>query len=807
MFDEAHKLIANDVPKVPTKMLLHDLKSRIENDFPALKTLCDRWHILRQWAEPLESDLWDQIEQDGKYDTRNWLIRDLTVKYPIKLGDRPKYWGELRKLAKQHIEFGVSKDEVLYLRDIIYILSQETARLSYISSDNDGQVYVCAGMGRMNSAIHDYITNYAKNASVIFVSGTMYEPYPDYFKKIVGREKFLNVIESQFLQPTFPDLLCPNDKMTVFADTYRLSGTTAQKLSKIDKIVEQIKEISESEGQVPIYLLSPNKDFYLKLKKKMDGSKNIFQDYYRSKNTIGVESSFRVGIAIGLAEVPLNSYDCLANSYNESQAIRVNDVDAWTWQAWSRIKDPQGKIPSKLYCIGTKIEDATRVVTWGKGRVIKKVDDYHYGVECAEELSKPAIMFPFKKQVHAEQRKASPYIKKIWDAEEDVDELPPGLTVYEIDVPKTSKSTLLNNKRGFGENENCGSKKVQCFGAIYSMPESADQLDLTVDTLNTFFRSNHGHHAEQQKFGNANGKFGYLRQGTKNWTDLVYDMFCGIITPATYPTGKNGSTVQCALDVDNHNGNNPSLPRVNAAIDHIHELGGQPIVVASGSADSYHIHIPILRTPIGASHNFINTVYHELKQSHPDRNFKGDTEAFPKQKKASGKGFGNPLKLPLAVNNKTSKFSQILDPDSKEPVDVIFITKVLELREPEVDAVKVGSHQYLPVTQPARRRSISTEGEYIPNAGKDAFAARIFPTGGFGSNMRQCILGALDKQLVGGEGHSMRLAIVGEAIAAGKSREEIIHMFEGQDDFDESTTAKNVDYLIKKGYRPWKCDR
>jgi DNA primase large subunit len=72
--------------------------------------------------------------------------------------------------------------------------------------------------------------------------------------------------------------------------------------------------------------------------------------------------------------------------------------------------------------------------------------------------------------------------------------------------------------------------------------------------------------------------------------------------------------------------------------------------------------------------------------------------------------------------------------------------------------------------------------------------------------MRQCISDALSKQLVGGEGHDMRIAIVGEALAAGKCREEIIQLFENQADFDEATTAKNVDYIISKGYRPWKCE-
>lgn len=83
-----------------------------------------------------------------------------------------------------------------------------------------------------------------------------------------------------------------------------------------------------------------------------------------------------------------------------------------------------------------------------------------------------------------------------------------------------------------------------------------------------------------------------------------------------------------------------------------------------------------------------------------------------------------------------------------------------------------------------------------------------FPTSPTESNrtMRPCILEALNKQLVGGEGHDMRIAVVGEARGAGKNREEIIHLFESQEDFDETTTAKNVDYLIWNKYHPWKCE-
>ena len=68
------------------------------------------------------------------------------------------------------------------------------------------------------------------------------------------------------------------------------------------------------------------------------------------------------------------------------------------------------------------------------------------------------------------------------------------------------------------------------------------------------------------------------------------------------------------------------------------------------------------------------------------------------------------------------------------------------------------------------------------------------------------MLEALKKQLVGGEGHDMHIAIVREAYAAGMSRDEIIRLFEGQDNFDERITTRHVDSLLADIYSPWRCE-
>lgn len=779
LFDESHMLVVNDVPKVRHDAHMLYLKEKIAN-FPLLSNAVRKWNRLRQDAEPEEDELWRQVD----HDTDDWLIREVRV--PLQLSSIEKFgiWSELRKLAKKHEELGVTEEEVLQLRDIALILCNDTARLSYITNDDQGTIYICGAIGRMNTAVRDYLRNCAKNASAIFVSGTQFEPYPNYFIDVVGRDKSLNVA-IQIEQSTFPDFLDTNRKMTIYADTFRLSGNTQQKHKKIPDIISRIKLISEEKNNSLIHVLAPNIELrerlYMSLHKEYP---NLFFDYYRSENTIGVESRFRTIIAIGLAEVPKNSYDCLANSFAESQTIRVGSVDSATWQGWSRAKDPKGAMPSEVYCIGVKANDVARVLTWGLGRVVVWTGPNKFHVTCDDELPKPHIMAPFRQQVHKSQRKASPYIKRVWDSAGDLTGLPDSLKAYDIEISsiELSKSAYMYIREN-GEKNAPNSRTVRCFGAIFANPKSSAEFEITAETLDRFFRSNQSQHAEQQQYPNREGRHPYYPHNTTIWNDLVMEMLSGIRTPATYGLGADGTTVQCCFDFDNHTGKIPALPRVQVAKAHLESLGIQPVVVASGSPDSYHLHIPVLRTPIKTSHEFVGTVLSELKQGHKDLDWH-DTEAFPKQKN-NRKALGNALKLPLAVNNKTGKRAEILGEDM-QPVDVIFITRVVELQDPMEVAEKVGKRMYLPARVPV-----------TPIASKPCTS---------GTSMRPCILAALNIQLNGSEGNDMRVAVVCEAFDSGKSRDEIIKMFERQNDYDESVTAKGVDYIISRGYKPWKCE-
>lgn len=61
-------------------------------------------------------------------------------------------------------------------------------------------------------------------------------------------------------------------------------------------------------------------------------------------------------------------------------------------------------------------------------------------------------------------------------------------------------------------------------------------------------------------------------------------------------------------------------------------------------------------------------------------------------------------------------------------------------------------------------------------------------------------------QLIGSEGHHLRLAIVVKAQAIGMDDEEIAQLFQNQDNYDFDISYSKVAETRKYNYLPWSCD-
>ena len=86
--------------------------------------------------------------------------------------------------------------------------------------------------------------------------------------------------------------------------------------------------------------------------------------------TMGVTSDSRIMIAIGIAHKPSNAFDAISKDSIRSKILLNESVHCDTWQAWSRVKDPNGKDESIVFALGCCVEDCRNVVKWGFNRTL-----------------------------------------------------------------------------------------------------------------------------------------------------------------------------------------------------------------------------------------------------------------------------------------------------------------------------------------------------------------------------------------------------------------------------------------------------
>jgi hypothetical protein len=422
-------------------------------------------------------------------------------------------FGDLKRLAKNRHELGISEEDILHLTGICSLMSNALVCINFLRTSDGDKINISGQKGIFKALLRTFIANVCPKVNVFFVSGTQFNLNNTY--EFIANRQLENVI--------VPDVKNTNSKMTIYPDTWQVGYKNFFKDPKVvRRIVDEIKEFcDDNKGQqVVMFLLNskfmPNtirriKEVCPELLEHEKGKTPILEiSYYRSVFSTGVANDSRRCIIVGCAETPSNVNDSKTGNYMDSQALRIHSVDAATWQAISRAKDPEGKIESKVCCIGIKTEKVLRVVTWGTNRQV-----LYKGPQPAvivdEMLPGPHVMVPYKKQANARLRKASPYIKTVWNSEEDLTGCP--IPVYEISSTKNVKSSYIYIG---GFNENRTSNSVRCFGALYMNPQNEDEIRITIETLDRFFRSKRTQHAEQNPNGSTYTRHAERRSNTSH---------------------------------------------------------------------------------------------------------------------------------------------------------------------------------------------------------------------------------------------------------------------------------------------------
>ena len=260
--------------------------------------------------------------------------------------------------------------------------------------------------------------------------------------------------------------------------------------------------------------------------------------------------------------------------------------------------------------------------------------------------------------------------------------------------------------------------------------------------------------------------------------DLVKKHLAGSITLGVYQFDIIGQVKWICFDIDSHpkkqNESYEDIQARNAFANwnmqkmcrFLEDQKIPHILEASGSLHSYHIWI--LTSP---------TVGRVARAFGMDlaKGAQVECEIFPKQDSVNYGGYGNLIKLPFAIHQKTKARSKIkigngfIETFNRLPVHVLNIS-AYKSPEKQTDVTK---------------QTTVTKG-----------------------TVRDCIKNALGMQLTGTGGHFMRIAVCREYYNAGmREPEQLVDLFRMQNDFSPETSLGQVQSIIKRDMPNVKCSK
>lgn len=657
IFDEAHTI---SYPSLPQVDFDKHVAIPLTWDYHAITGVYNRFRrLMNQNQEHVDRIKNETEERPDQYtgfqieipDPTSLKILHLQFEQLLQIAETRKFWWPK----------DIADDNVRALRDIINIMGGITATISYIKDGDIEKMVVTGGQGNIQGAISNFLTFFTPKANVCFVSGTLIGCRPG-FSDLTMRE-ITNVI--------FPDIHNTDAKMHIYPSKWKFSAKDAQ--NGIDRAIKEIQELNEELGHQPISLFAMNKRFSEQLQKRLGDYANIKVDYYRSEDTIGISRPERISIAVGLAHIPKHSCDPLAQGANDheryldSQQLRLNEVHAATWQAWSRVKDPYGMVESHLYCIGIRADEISDAVTWGTKRTVKATSDSEgkriWTVEVDEELARPIV--------HAEERTSKGLNRH-------------GIHEY-IDRVQSVKSLIdyrMKSQRSpqFPYNRNDNRENVDILGNshilyLFNDPSNDDELEWTSFALNMLFTGRLDCHACQSKKPGKDGEYSFRKtETTTDVPSLIAKHLDGSETIGFYPFDDQDQCYYCAIDLDDHDGKTPQYDNAKKLSKFLLDNNLPVLVEKITSHDSYHIWIPIIPTKTHAVYKFVRQILH-------DAGVKGD--AYPKQKSIGNcyKSCGDFLMLPLGIDSENVGTSVFVDPRTLEPIGLVYVDKVIRLRD------------------------------------------------------------------------------------------------------------------------------
>lgn len=381
VFDECHKLEREEVKRVTLSE--HTTKGDFNHKFDQYESLRNEYKSITKVVDTFKEIV---FREEIKKATEEVLSQAVTQNrvfekhlrrlFPNDYGNVFERRGlvsgthyEIIKLTKTLTYKEINFGDVLKIYDMLAVVTSDRIAISAINRKGKIEVQIVAADHMHRELIIKFFDEMASKKRIILTSGSIGSF--DYGQLFTGKV-------NKVLWGRGGDPKKANSKMLILADhkTYTNKGKSSFRMN-MEEIVESIVKIKREFNKVKIFTM--NAELAGEIEKALQDEwiyleKNDI-DYYNSKSSMGVESDYRVMITVGLAHKPTNTYDAVTEDQEASYIMYQESMQADTWQAINRVKDPEGKKPSIVFMLGTNAELCKKVSAWGINRIIK-VDTY-----------------------------------------------------------------------------------------------------------------------------------------------------------------------------------------------------------------------------------------------------------------------------------------------------------------------------------------------------------------------------------------------------------------------------------------------
>lgn len=406
IIDECHRLQNGKISSITALISKNGIESGFDfspydslnsGDYKIVWKMIKNFKLLHQ--QPNFKNAVNDILKDAQ--DRGYYDKHLSLSVPnehITASKLKQIISEIKMIviAKENEKINLTIDEIRQLYDILNVTYSQKVHIHATRTGDEIHVMASAVNDLFVAVLQDFIKdlNIYENIRIIFTSGTICSY--DYSKFL-----YRNIEPMKVLFGPNGDPMKSNNNMFIFPDNFKLSSkgkySLKDKNTKRD-IIDNIINILKMYGNDDCYIVAMNKKDSITIMDalKKEGHPHVV-DYYNSTDTIGVSSNSRVMVSVGIAHKPVNTYDPMTDTTDDSKKLYWENVHCDTWQTWSRVKDPEGKVPSIVFAIGCTSEECNNITKWGFGRTTnvmetapnKNTIDVNVDYEC---ISKPNII-------------------------------------------------------------------------------------------------------------------------------------------------------------------------------------------------------------------------------------------------------------------------------------------------------------------------------------------------------------------------------------------------------------------------------